>query len=143
MNDDWRVQVDFDESPMVKTVISSLAIVGMATVGLVALVYLTAEDAKGNGVCPSPSVLERPQNLRGAIRPAKQALGEPSRVLELKRGPRSPYAVQARSACGGVAVLRKSVYVDVHPVGMRCAACDLHAFVVKYRNGPWKIWTAY
>jgi hypothetical protein len=35
------------------------------------------------------------------------------------------------------------VYVVVHPIGMTCAACDLHAYVVKLRDGPWKVWTAY
>jgi len=64
------------------------------------------------------------------------------RVLEVRRGPRSDYAAIVKRDCG-VEVLRKSIYVVVHPVGYRCAACNLHAYVVKYRGGPWEVFTAY
>ncbi len=61
-----------------------------------------------------------------------------ARGLHGQSGPVS----QAKGQCG-TEVVRKSVYVQVHPIGMRCAACDLHAFLVHFRNGPWKIWTAF
>ena len=64
------------------------------------------------------------------------------RVLEVKRGPRSDYAAIVKRDCG-VEVLRKSIYVVVHPVGYTCSACNLHAYVVKYREGPWEVFTAY
>lgn len=63
-------------------------------------------------------------------------------MLEVRRGPGSTYAAAVKRECG-VEILRDSVYVVVHPVGMICAACDLHAYVVKLREGPWKVWTAY
>jgi hypothetical protein len=92
--------------------------------------------------CPSASGLERPANIRGAIPAAKDALGSKGRVLEVKRGPGSTYAAAVKRACG-VEILRNSVYVVVHPVGAVCSACNLHAYVVKFREGPWKVWTAY
>lgn len=102
----------------------------------------TATPAVAKTSCPEASSLVRPQNPRGAIPAAKEALGVEGRVLEVKRGPRSTYAAAAKRACG-VEVLRDSIYVVVHPVGMVCAACNLHAYVVKYSEGLWKVWTAY
>ncbi|MBS1862893.1 MAG: hypothetical protein JSS68_14415 [Actinobacteria bacterium] len=63
-------------------------------------------------------------------------------MLEVRRGPHSTYAAPVRRACGP-AVLGLSIYVDVHPVGMRCSACNLHAYVVRYKTGRWEVWTAY
>lgn len=101
-----------------------------------------AREPSSASSCPEASALLRPEHLRGAIPAAKEALGSPGRVLEVKRGPRSTYAAPAKRLCG-VAVLRDSVYVVVHPIGMTCSACNLHAYVVKYDEGPWKVWTAY
>jgi hypothetical protein len=92
--------------------------------------------------CPEVSALQRPERPRGAVPAAKTALGGDGRVLEVRRGPGSTYAAAVKRECGPQ-VLRDSVYVVVHPVGMTCAACDLHAYVVKLRDGPWKVWTAY
>jgi hypothetical protein len=93
--------------------------------------------------CPNVAALVRPANPRGAIQAAKAAsYGHSGRVLGVKRGPRSVYAPSARRLCGQ-AVLQKSVYVEVHPAGMVCAACNFHGFLVKYRRGPWKVWTTF
>lgn len=99
-------------------------------------------DAGMSRGCPDPSALIRPKNPRGAIPAAKDALGVPGRVIEVKRGPHSTYAAAAKRECG-VEVLRKSIYVNVHPIGYQCSACNLHAYVVKFRGGPWEVWTAY
>jgi hypothetical protein len=93
-------------------------------------------------LCPDVSALEYPANTRGAIPAAKEALGTRGRVLEVGRVPGSTYATAVKRACG-VEVLRDSVYVVVHPVGMTCSACNLHAYLVKFREGEWKVWTAY
>ena len=52
------------------------------------------------------------------------------------------YAPSARRVCGA-AVVKLSVYVDVHPHGQVCSACDVHAFVVRYRAGRYRVWEAY
>ncbi len=99
-------------------------------------------QASQGGSCPKASQLVRIKSPRGAIPAVKKALGERGRVLEVKRGMRSPYAAPARRECGA-AVVGKSVYVVVHPIGQRCSACNLHAFVVRYRSGRWLVWTGY
>jgi len=111
---------------------------------LAALAVAGAADAQGSrgGSCPKASQLVSIESPRGAIPAAKKALGARGRVLEVKRGKRSPYAAPARRQCGA-AVLGKSVYVVVHPIGQRCSACNLHAFVVRYRSGRWRVWTGY
>lgn len=96
----------------------------------------------GGEACPDATALERPANPRGAIPAAKAALGSKGRVLEVGRGPGSTYAAAAKRSCG-VEVLRDSAYVVVHPVGRTCSACNLHAYVVKFRGGVWKVWTAF
>lgn len=63
-------------------------------------------DAQASASCPNPSALERPANPRGAIPAAKELVGARTRVLEVKRGPRSTYAALAKRECG-VKVLRK------------------------------------
>jgi hypothetical protein len=92
--------------------------------------------------CPDAAALERPADPHGAIPSAKAALGAKGRVLEVRRGPGSTYAASAKRACGAE-VLRDSAYVVVHPRGVTCSACNLHAYVVKFREGDWKVWTAY
>ena|GEM_PF-6382488 len=94
------------------------------------------------GKCPDPSELIRPANPRGAIPAAKEALETKGRVLEVRRGPKSTYAATVKRDCG-VQVLRKSIYVVVHPVGYHCSACNLHAYVVRYRRGPWEVFAGY
>jgi hypothetical protein len=109
---------------------------------LLSLGVVTGAHAAVSGECPDPSELIRPANPRGAIPTAKEALGMKGRVLEVKRGPRSTYAATVKRDCG-VQVLRKSIYVVVHPVGYHCSACNLHAYLVKYRRGPWEVFAAY
>jgi hypothetical protein len=98
--------------------------------------------AQASIVCPDPSDLERPANPRGAIPAAKEAVGGHTRVLEVKRGPRSTYAELAKRDCG-VEVLRNSVYVTLHPIGVRCVSCNSQLFLVKYRGGAWEVWGSY
>lgn len=125
-----------------------MATAGLAIwLGVVAVVLVSSHAAPAlarasSSLCPEVSALHRPGHPRGAIPAAKAALGGRGRVLEVRRGPGSTYAAAAKRECGAE-VLRDSVYVVVHPVGMTCAACDLHAYVVKPREGPWKVWTAY
>jgi len=91
--------------------------------------------------CPNPSELERVANPRAAIPAAKAVTpGGKERALEVRRGPKSSYAAAAKRLCG-VEVLRKAVYVRLHPIGIRCASCDIRVFMVKYRSGPWEVWT--
>jgi hypothetical protein len=96
----------------------------------------------GQKSCPHASALEYPTRPRGAIPAAKSALGSTGRVLQVRSGPGSTYAAAAKRLCGA-RVLRDSVYVIVHPTGITCSACDLHAYVVKFREGEWRVWTAY
>jgi hypothetical protein len=119
-------------------------VLGMLALGLVLLSPSAAVSANAapSGECPDPSELIRPANPRGAIPAAKEALGMQGRVLEVKRGPKSTYAATVKRDCG-VQVLRKSIYVVVHPVGYHCLACNLHAYVVKYRDGPWEVFAGY
>jgi hypothetical protein len=105
-------------------------------------IELRSRAAARAGSCRDAAVLERPADPHGAIPTAKAALGAKGRVLEVRRGPGSTYAASAKRACG-VEVLRDSVYVVVHPIGITCAACNLHAYVVKFREGEWKVWTTY
>ena len=113
-----------------------------ALLGASLLVSGPAAADAGQESYPSPSALEFPPHSRGAVPTAKAALGTKGRVLEVRRGPGSTYAAAARRSCGPQ-VLRDSVYVVVHPVGVTCSACDLHAYVVKFEVGGWKIWTVY
>ena len=96
----------------------------------------------GQESCPDILALEYPANPRGAIPAVKEALATRGRVLEVRRGPGSTYSASAKRACG-IRILRDSVYVVVHPIGITCSACNLHAYVVKFREGGWKVWTAY
>ena len=132
--------------PSTLRIAASPTVAGICALTVLALLafslILTATPAEAKISCPEAPTLERPKNPRGAIPAAKEALGVKGRVLEVKRGPHSTYAASVRRACG-VRVLRDSVYVVVHPVGMVCSACNLHAYVVKLREGPWKVWTAY
>ena len=98
-------------------------------------------DTSSSSHCPIASELERVANPRAAIPAAKAATsGRNTRVIEVKRGSRSTYAASAKRLCG-IKVLRKSIYVRLHPVGTRCASCDSRVFMIKYREGPWKLWT--
>ncbi|MBS1879925.1 MAG: hypothetical protein JST31_10450 [Actinobacteria bacterium] len=127
---------------------SVLAVVTVACLALAASVAgaaaapAPAPSPAASPRCPNPGELLLPSNPRGAIPAAKAALGSPGRVLEVRRGPGSTYAAAVKRVCGA-AVLRKSVYVNVHPLGMRCSACNLHAYVVQYDNRRWEVWTAY
>lgn len=94
------------------------------------------------GPCPDAMALVHPGRPRGAIPAAKAALGSNGRVLQVTRGPGSTYAAEAKRACG-IEILRDSIYVVVHPIGITCSACNLHAYVVKLREGAWMVWTAY
>jgi hypothetical protein len=109
---------------------------------LLSLGVVNGAHAAGSGSCPDPSELIRPANPRGAIPAAKEALETKGRVLEVKRGPKSTYAASVKRDCG-VQVLGKSIYVVVHPVGYHCSACNLHAYVVKYHDGPWEVFAGY
>jgi hypothetical protein len=110
---------------------------------VVAAVGSSGAAASASTKCPLPSALLRPSNPRGAIQAAKAySYGHASFVLDVQRGPDSPYASSAGDLCGS-AVLGKSVYVEVHPAGTRCAACNFHGYLVKYKHGPWKVWVKY
>jgi hypothetical protein len=105
-----------------------------------------ANESTFNGKpCPRASQLAYIHNLRGAVPAAERADHlAPNRALirELKRGDKSIYAEPAARVCGR-AVVRLSVYVQVHRPGVNCRACDLHAFVVRYRTGHYSVWEAY
>ena len=126
--------------------VPAVLIAGAVVVSALVVLFLGSSTKAmaviGRGSCPATAALERPVNPRGAIPTAKAALGSKGRVLEVRRGPGSTYAGPATRACG-VRVLRDSVYVVVHPIGITCSACNLHAYVVKFRAGGWKVWTAY
>jgi hypothetical protein len=116
--------------------------VGVAMAALALIAVGAASAASQSTTCPQAWQLERPARLRGAIPAAKRVTGGKVRVLELKRGPRSTYAASARRLCGS-SVLRKSVYVRLHPVGMRCASCDSRLYMVKNRESGWELWTSF
>ena len=98
--------------------------------------------AQASVVCPDHVDLERATNPRGAIPAAKEVVGSRTRALEVKRGPRSTYAELAKRDCG-LEVLRKSIYVNLHPIGAKCVSCNSQLFLVKYPNGPWEVWGSY
>ena len=133
-----RIPASFDRRLAVIAVCCSL----LPLVALSAAGTAGAQSRSRGDSCPEPSKLVWIKKPRGAIPAAKKALGAPGRVLEVRRGKRSPYAPPARRECGG-AVVGKSVYVVLHPIGQRCSACNLHAFVVRYRSGRWRVWTGY
>jgi hypothetical protein len=64
------------------------------------------------------------------------------KVRLIERGDESFYAPPARRACGAP-VVTLSVFVQVHPRGQTCSACDVRAFVVRYRRGPYRVWEGY
>src|SRR3954454_21282658 len=93
--------------------------------------------------CPQPSKLSYPHHLHRAVPAAKHAYGTRSRLVQLKRGKKSVYAGSARHECGG-RVVRKSVYVELHPRGTGpCSACNFHGFVVHHRGARWQVWINY
>lgn len=94
--------------------------------------------------CPSPDQLSEVGSLKGALPPARRfAQSHRSghwQVRELQRAPQSAYASIARSQCGD-AVLRKSVYVQLHRrEDGACVACDFRGYLAKFRSGGWTIW---
>ena len=95
--------------------------------------------------CPVPALLAQPVPLTGAMAAARRASGYGSRSViraAHRAGRRSPNAADAIRLCG-VRVLFLSAFVQVHPAGIRCVACDLRAYVVHYRSGYWRVWTGY
>jgi hypothetical protein len=120
----------------------TLALVIAVSAVATALVWRPAPSVAGQDSCPDATAIEYPANPKGAIPAVKEALETRGRVLEVGRGPGSTYAASVKRACG-VDVLRDSAYVVVHPIGMTCSACNLHAYVVKFREGEWKVWIAY
>jgi hypothetical protein len=124
--------------------------VGFASLALVAVIavptWAIGNRSTFNGKpCPRASQLAYIHNVKDAV-PAAESADHlaPNRALirELKRGDRSIYAEPAARACGR-AVVHLSVYVQVHRRGINCRACDLHAFVVRYRTGRYRVWEAY
>ena len=111
-----------------------IAVSAVGAAFVAATTWLPAQAVAGQASCPDPSALEKPLNPRSAIPAAKEALGTRGRVLEVGRGPGSTYAATVKRDCG-VEVLRDSAYVVVHPIGITCSACNLHAYVVKFREG--------
>jgi hypothetical protein len=96
--------------------------------------------------CPDPQKVLYPHRpFRGTIRAAKRASYRHGKVLKVTRGLRAPraYRLQAKGECGR-SVVGKSVYVQVHPRGESCTACDFHSFVVHHRTSRrWEVWTAF
>lgn len=116
-----------------------------------AIVLAAANSLAANGPtidgkpCPTASQLSRIARLREAVPAVKRIVhlaGRRGVVRKLTRGNQSEYAPSARRVCGA-AVVKLSVYVDVHPHGQVCSACDVHAFVVRYRAGRYRVWEAY
>lgn len=110
----------------------------------------TAPSARTRGraarPCPRVSKLVYPANPTAAFPAAKKAAGYGSNaeIKLVRRGDRAPapYATMAKRQCGSP-TRHRSIYVQVHPRGQTCAACDLRAFLVKYRHGGWSVWTAF
>jgi hypothetical protein len=95
--------------------------------------------------CPVASQLRHIAHLHQAVPAAKRfahLTGRRGVIRELTHGNRSDYAPTARRVCGAE-VVKLSVYVDVHPRGQICSACDLHAFVVRNQAGHYRVWEAY
>ncbi|OJU84287.1 MAG: hypothetical protein BGO11_02160 [Solirubrobacterales bacterium 70-9] len=93
--------------------------------------------------CPDGATLGYPANPRGAIPAAKAySFGEKGRVTVVGRGIGSTYAAAVRRACGQT-VLKDSAYVQVHPIGVRCSACDAHLYLVRPKGAAWKVWISY
>jgi hypothetical protein len=113
---------------------------------LVGAIIVASAGAAGSGAgavdCPT-GTLTYPTNPRGAILAAKTySFGDGGRVTTVSRGDGSLYAASARKACGEK-VLKDSVYVQVHPIGVRCSACDAHLYLVKSKSTAWKVWISY
>jgi hypothetical protein len=90
--------------------------------------------------CPRAPQLARIKHLRDAAPAAKRRFpGQRWDVTQLARGPLGTLANQAARACGW-AVVRKSVFVRLHPHGRTCSACDLRTYVVRYRTGRYRVW---
>ena len=90
--------------------------------------------------CPTASQLVTIKRLRDAVPAAKRrSPGERWVVTQLVRGPQGTLANRAARVCGW-AVVRKSVFVRLHPHGQTCSACDLRTYVVRYRTGRYRVW---
>src|SRR5439155_4072419 len=115
---------------------SSVVIAALA----VAVIACPAGAINGETVdgkpCPKASQLQRIIRLQDAVPPAKSfahLTGRRGQVRLIEHGDQSGYAPPARRACGA-AVVTLSVFVKVHPRGETCSACDVRAFVVRYRR---------
>jgi hypothetical protein len=90
--------------------------------------------------CPTASQLAMIKHLRDAVPAAKRRFpGQRWDVTHLVRGRQGTLASQATRVCGW-AVVRKSVFVRLHPHGQTCSACDLRTYVVRYRTGRYRVW---
>lgn len=92
--------------------------------------------------CPDASAIITPQKLGGAIRALRGKLGKSGSgyyVQKLSRARKASTAGLALQQCGA-GVLRKSVYVRIHPRGVQCGSCATGFFMSKFPGAGWRIW---
>jgi hypothetical protein len=97
----------------------------------------TAPNASTRDIakCVSASVL-RPGSRNGVIQAAtRRAKGfEIRRAGHAKAGDLN-YDLLAKTCSR--AMVRRTWYIDLHPPGMQCGACDSHEYWVLLRRGGW------
>lgn len=92
--------------------------------------------------CPNASAIIMPRKLGGAVRALRGKLGESGSgyyVQKLSRARKASTAGLARQQCGA-RVLKKSVYVRIHPRGVQCGSCSTGFFMSKFPGAGWRIW---
>lgn len=118
----------------------TLLVIAVLAAGLSAVPLTAARPRTADGKpCPRAGQLVTIKRLRDAVPAVKARFPGRWDVTELKRGPQGTLANQATQVCGS-AVVRKSVFVRLHPHGQVCAACDLRSYVVRYRSGRYRVW---
>jgi hypothetical protein len=124
------------DRPTRKVILIGLFVISLALLAPVVAAKPQTADGKP---CPRASQLVTIKRIRSAVPPAKRRFPGHWDVTYVVRGPRGALAGAAARACGQ-AVVRKSVFVRLHPHGQTCSACDLRSYLVRYRSGRWRVW---
>jgi hypothetical protein len=125
----------------VLTLISSLALLA-ALIGAMHIARAQAQPRRLRPPCPVMlQTLQRNPSIKGAVRWAR-AGSESHFILRASGRPnRKDFQYEIFTEACGPAIVSRTVYVDLHPPGMECQACDSHEYIGRTQSGKYKaIW---
>jgi hypothetical protein len=114
-----------------------LSVCGLVAVACLAVAKSSTADHQP---CPNASALLPIAHPADAVPAARLASGmRNADVLSAGPGAGSFFAASAARVCSK-AVVNASAYIVLHPHGMRCAACNVHVYVVRTSSTKYRAW---